>query len=326
MSKKCIGCGALLQSNYPNEIGYVNSSVYDRSLYCERCFRMIHYNERIELSLPNMNKVLLSKINKCNGFIYFMIDLLNINRESMDTFKKIQKDKCLVISKYDILPKSFQDQKIIRMLEDEYGVDCNIIFLSTKKNISTNKILRDVLNKGYNKVYFTGYTNSGKSTLLNKILENYHMNHHITTSSNPNTTVDFIKVELDDIVIYDTPGFVFEHSLYDNDYQFVNKLFCKKEIKPITMQVKNDGIVTIENMFYFTSKDCINYTFYMSNELSIQKIFQNNFGNLEYQEYSIPRNSDIVIQGMGFINIKKECTIRIYSDYLYCIEIRKSMF
>ena len=44
-NKKCQGCGSVLQTDYPSEEGFVKSSVYEKSDYCERCFKIIHYGE-----------------------------------------------------------------------------------------------------------------------------------------------------------------------------------------------------------------------------------------------------------------------------------------
>ena len=40
MTKKCIGCGALFQSDDPNKEGYVDSCMLKKALICRRCFRI----------------------------------------------------------------------------------------------------------------------------------------------------------------------------------------------------------------------------------------------------------------------------------------------
>ena len=69
-------------------------------------------------------------------------------------------------------------------------------------------------------------------------------------------------------------------------------------------------------------------TTYFSNDLKIDKIFDNNdkLFDLNKKEYTIEDNSDLVIKGIGFINIKKACKLIIYTEYDKLIEIRKSMF
>ena len=43
--KECKGCGSILQTDYVGQEGFVKSSVYEKSDYCERCFKIIHYGE-----------------------------------------------------------------------------------------------------------------------------------------------------------------------------------------------------------------------------------------------------------------------------------------
>ena len=45
MTKECLGCGSVLQTESPGKEGFVKSSVYDKSSYCERCFKIKHYGE-----------------------------------------------------------------------------------------------------------------------------------------------------------------------------------------------------------------------------------------------------------------------------------------
>ena len=42
MSKKCKGCGVLLQQDDKNAIGYTPKISGD---YCQRCFRITHYDD-----------------------------------------------------------------------------------------------------------------------------------------------------------------------------------------------------------------------------------------------------------------------------------------
>ena len=44
MTKKCVGCGITLQSKDINNLGYVPKEKENDAKYCERCFKLIHYN------------------------------------------------------------------------------------------------------------------------------------------------------------------------------------------------------------------------------------------------------------------------------------------
>ena len=93
-----------------------------------------------------------------------------------------------------------------------------------------------------NKVYLVGETNSGKSTLVNKIIKNYTDSEDmITTSLMPSTTLDTIEIKLDDeLMLVDTPGIINKNSIINYiDVKTIKKITPKNEIKPKTFQIKN---------------------------------------------------------------------------------------
>ena len=75
----------------------------------------------------------------------------------------------------------------------------------------------------------------------------------------------------------------------------------------------------------------LNHNWVFINELEIsiynlitKKYFKNDL-NYDYN-IKIKDNTDLIIQGLGFINIKKRCKLEVYSKYCDLIEVRKSMF
>ena len=85
MNKKCKGCGSVLQSEYVDKEGFVKSSVYDKSEYCERCFKIIHYGEYSVLDKKIDTDGIIRNINSDNlASVAILIDSLNIN----DNIKK----------------------------------------------------------------------------------------------------------------------------------------------------------------------------------------------------------------------------------------------
>lgn len=331
MNKTCKGCGSILQTEKTSEPGYIPSNKYNDSSYCERCFKIMHYNEKIVTELPNINNYIIEEVNKNAKYVYFLIDFLNINKETINTFKKINVPKTLLISKLDIIPKSIKDNKIITLLKNEYGIKENIIFQSTKKNINTRALTNNLLDNKINEVYILGYTNAGKSSLINKLSNlNNITNQELTTSLIPNTTVDFIKININDnLTIIDSPGFTLENTLYNqDDFQLIKKINPKVFLKPTTYQVKEISSIIIENLVRISSNINNSFTFYMSNDIEIERVFDNNKDLLEKEKLilNIPDNSDLIIKSLGFINIKKACEITIHTDKLDLIEIRNSIF
>ncbi len=331
MNKKCTGCGSILQTTNPKEKGYIKEDKLDNSLYCERCFKIIHYNEKIVTELDNINEYIVKEVNKKAKYVYFLIDFLNINEETISTFKRINVPKTLIISKLDIIPKSIKDSKIINFLKEVYNVNEEVIFQSTKKNINTKKITTYLESNKINEAYILGYTNAGKSTLLNKLSEiNDIKDKQITTSLIPNTTVDFIKIKLtDNLSIIDSPGFTLNKTLYKTtEFDLIKRITPKSFLKPTTYQLKDIASIIIEDKIKLKASIPNNFTFYISNDINIERVFEKNKDLENYQPLvlEIPENSDLVIKSLGFINIKKACTLTIYSDNKELFEVRNSIF
>lgn len=331
MSKKCIGCGSIIQHEDKNKIGYAPIPKSGEAKYCERCFKITHYNEKLILPLENINEYIIDEVNKNSKYVFFMIDLLNINEETINTFKNINVPKTLIISKLDIIPKSIKETLIEEWIKDTYKINNDIKFLSTKKNINTRLIVKTLEELNINSAHILGFTNAGKSTLINKICEQNNIEGKtITTSILPNTTVDFINILItENITIIDSPGFTSKYTLYDNtEYDLMKNILPKNIINPITEQTKENTSLIIENKIRINANSKNSFTFYMSNAIKIDKVFEKNtdLTNEELLKYNIKDNTDIVIKGLGFINIKKACNLTINTKYKELIEIRESMF
>lgn len=331
MSKKCIGCGSIIQHDDKNKIGYAPIPKSGEAKYCERCFKITHYNEKLILPLENINEYIIDEVNKNSKYVFFMIDLLNINKETINTFKSITVPKTLIISKLDIIPKSIKETLIEEWLKDTYNINNDIKFLSTKKNINTRLIVKTLEELNINSAHILGFTNAGKSTLINKICEQNNIEGKtITTSILPNTTVDFINIPITkNITIIDSPGFTPKYTLYDNtEYDLMKNILPKNIINPTTEQTKENTSLIIENKIRINANSKNSFTFYMSNAIKIDKVFEKNtdLNQEELIKYNIKDNTDIVIKGLGFINIKKACNLTINTKYKELIEIRESMF
>lgn len=330
MEKTCRGCGSELQFVDASKPGYIPQNKFEESYYCERCFRIIHYNEKQIAKLDNINDEIITKVNKEAKYVYFMLDFLNISVETINTFKMIKVPKTLVISKLDIIPHSIKESNIIKWLNEVYQIKENIIFQSSKKNINTKAIITNLENNNLQECYILGYTNAGKSTFINKICNIYGIkDHELTTSSMPNTTIGFINIPVGKINIIDSPGFTLQNTIYTNEeFGFIKRISPKKFLKPITYQVKEISSIIIEDKIRINSSVKNSLTFYMSNDLKLERVFRDNSSLTSQYKIilEIPANSDLVIKSLGFINIKKRATLTIYSNNPNLFEIRESLF
>ena len=301
MSKKCLGCGNLLDDNYDKDL-------------CERCFRLKYYGEYQVTNKSNIDYFkILDSISE-NDLVLYITSIFNINLEYLKKFKNV----ITVITKKDILPKSIKDLKIINYIKKHYG-EYDIEVISSVKNYNLDNLMDKIKKYNKNKVYLVGNTNSGKSTLLNKMIINYSDNNpSITTSIYPSTTLDVINVNIDNITFIDTPGIIDEGSIINYiDNNTLKVITPKKEIKPRTYQIKGKGSLIIENMIRLDYEVEIgSMTIYISNAVNIVRVgFNNNkLHELGKREFNLEKRKDIVITDLCFIKLIGLVKVQIYAN------------
>ena len=319
---KCHGCGINLQNEFPLELGYTKN--LDSSL-CERCFRIKHYNDYKRVIKDN-NYVLdlLKKIDK-EDLVVLVIDIMNIP-ESLDLIKRFKNNILLVFSKSDLLPSEMYDEKLEKICQSLNINYVDKIIVSANKNYNLDLLMSKIneLNNT-NKVYFVGFSNSGKTTLLNKIIYNYtNLNDCITTSLLPSTTLDLIEIKLNNnLTIIDTPGLLEDGNLIDViEEKHLNKIMPKKKINPRVYQVKDKQILNIENIISLETNNT-NLVFYISNNLKITREYNKEIAGLDFD---LNKNEDLVIPGLGFIAFKNKSHVIIKTKYKINIFKRNSLF
>lgn len=318
MIKKCIGCGSTLQTENINKEGYIKETVYSNADYCERCFKIMHYGECsvIEKKIDIMN--FLETIDK-NIPVIYLLDLTCISNTTVEPLKKIKNKIYLVLTKRDLLPKSVKDKKLIKYIKENYINLDNIFITSSEKMLNIEILYNKLIKDNVSSCYILGYTNSGKSSLLNSFLKLKGKKGTITTSPVPNTTTELINIKLDDkLTLIDTPGFINENSITNfisiKEYK---TLLQKKEIKPKIYHIRPNFMIIVDNIIRIenTSDKIISLIFYLKNELNYKKIKITTSDELKIYEKSnmiINDNEDIVIEGLGFIKVPNYSCITIY--------------
>lgn len=321
MNKICYGCGVKLQSTDKESLGYIPEKKLDSAEYCMRCFRLIHYGENKEVNTPKEAKEIINKINKDKRFVIFLVDFLNINSNIISLFNSIKKDKVLVINKCELLPKHIKKERFLEYIKNYYFINADVL-LKGGNNTHGAKTVENYLNKNNIKeAYILGISNSGKSTLINDLLDaNESKMSKITISKKANTTLDFIRVKInDDLTLIDSPGFILDNSL-NND--------CSgKIITAYNFKIKaGDTLGIADNEYFFKFDSDSNAVFYTNlvAEKVIKKYFRAAPG-LKHTIEIIKPNTDIVIYGLGFITVKKPAIITTNIDLKH-IEVRSSMF
>ena len=323
---RCIGCGSVLQDKSSNEVGYVKNI---NSRLCERCFKIQNYGEYMPVIKEENEFInMLQEINKTNDLVILVCDLFNFNPDMELINKYIKNDVILVLTKRDLLPKSLYEEKLLSYLDN---VSLNIvdrIVISSMNNYHFDELMEMIKNyKKSNNVYVLGYTNAGKSTMINKILYNYaDSNDVITTSILPNTTIDNISIRIDDeLTLIDTPGVLDSGSIYYlKDIKELKNIIPKKEIKPISLQINKKQSVIVEDLFKIdlSNNDIV---LYVSNKLEVNRTFKDVKVDMDKYELDVRANHDIVLSGLGFIKFMKDEHITLYVIKGMKIYDRKSL-
>lgn len=320
---KCLGCGIELQDKDPNKIGYTTDI---NNKYCLRCFRIKNYNDYKLVDKSNNDYIkILEEINKTNDLVILVVDIFNIGH--IDIISKYLKNNILlVITKKDLL--SGYDKKIENYF-DNYNLNIiDRVIISSKNNYNFD-LLYSKINKYKTKsIYVVGFTNAGKSSMINKLLYNYtDKNINITTSYLPSTTLDTIEIDLDEYKLIDTPGLLDDGNIINYvDKDTLKKIIPKKEIKPKVFQIKQDQSIIVDKILRIDIKKENDIVFYMSN-LEYLRVYKENdkLTNLEKHVLDVDDNTDIVINGLGFIKIKKKTTITLYTLKNVLVYKRKSL-
>jgi len=326
---KCEGCGVNLQDNNEDLLGY---TINLNNKLCERCFRIRNYNEYKFIVKDNNDFIkILKDVDTTKDLVVLVVDLFNINKNIADIKKYLSNDILLVLTKRDILPLSCYDKKLVEYFNI---YDLNIVdsvIISSVKNYNFDELYSKINNyKKSNNVYIVGFTNSGKSTMINKLLYNYSDNNIVITTSNlPSTTIDSIKVDVNDnLTLIDTPGLLDSEDIINYvDGNTLKKIIPAKEIKPITYQIKDKQTIFIDEFARLDIIDETNLTMYFSNNLNIERIYKDSdkLKELKKHELFVKDNNDIVIQGLGFIKVTDKANITLYTKKGVRVFVRKNL-
>ncbi|KRM91833.1 ribosome biogenesis GTPase YqeH [Fructilactobacillus florum] len=363
---QCIGCGALIQTTSPNAAGYTPKSALEKGLasggdlYCQRCFRLRHYNEIQPVALADDEFLrLLSRIRETKALVVYVIDIFDVNGSLISGLQRFVGDNPILAvgNKVDLLPASFKPKKMkdwLRQMLNQAGLrPVAIELVSAKTNQAVDQLLAAV-NQAANgrDVYVVGVTNVGKSTLINQIIrESSGIKDVITTSKFPGTTLDLIKIPLDNgRELIDTPGIIQEsqmaHYLQPADLKYVTP---QKRIKPRSYQLNPGQTLFLGALgrFDFIQGQKSGFTVFADNNVMVHRtklenatdFFAKHAGELltpptgnktlqplQRHEFKVTDTSDLVFEGLGWVTVPKGCLVAGYAPAGVSVLLRKAMF
>ena len=322
MTKKyCRGCGVELQNENISLEGYVNDLEND---ICQRCFRMTNYGEYKKVTKSNEEFLeILKDVDKTNDLVLHIVDLLNLDKDLSEIRKVISNKMLLVLNKKDALPKSVKEEKIINYIKSLNLDYVDIVVISANKNYNIDLLINKIMKyKTSKKVYVVGKTNTGKSSLINRLIHDYSENSSdLTISPLPSTTLNMVAINMNkDLVLVDTPGLIDRGNIsnYLNELD-IKKLITKKEIKPKTYQIRKGQCLIIDNIARvdYVEGEKNSFTLYIPNSLKVKKMNANKqtrLTDLAKSEYELGYREDIVINGLGWIKLVDKAKVYVYVD------------
>ena len=331
--KHCQGCGILLQDQNVLQEGYTTS--LDNDL-CQRCFRMRNYGEYQVVVKSNEEYLkILETVSKTNDLVVYVTDLLNLEKNIEEIRNMMSNKMILVLNKIDVLPKSVKETKLIQYLESKDIHFEDVIVISVNKNYNIDALLRKIKYHQTSKnVYVVGYTNAGKSSLINQLIHNYSDNNQeLTMSPLPSTTLNMVHIDINEhLTLIDTPGLVDVGSILNHvDEKMVKKISPKKEIKPRTYQLRKNQSLVIEDLVRidYVEGEKNSFTLFISNDLKVKRFLNivqhDDLKDKNKITYSVKYDEDLVISGLGFIKIVNKGVIDLYIDKDVDSFMRKSL-
>ncbi len=327
--KKCKGCGEILQFVDKNSPGYAPSEDFD---YCQRCFRLTHYGDTSKVNKEDTkNEDILNAYKQISDALFVVIvdpfDALFLAEDNLlSCFKG--KDILLIINKIDLLPRNITEEKINKIYTEAIKKCGNVNCLLTYKNDETfNELFFEVLEESkYKKVVFAGRANVGKSSLINKLLEDSVL----TTSIYPGTTIKVNKINYNGYSFIDTAGLIDNESYLSHlSNNNVKKILPLKTLKRQMFQLYENQSYVLNGLLRVDIKPIKNATieFMINNNLDIHRTklenadryFERNCVNdklkllpLKSHEFDIDKFNTFYLKGLGIFKIKGKCKVNIH--------------
>lgn len=330
MNKVCIGCGSKFQTLDKNKEGYINPKVYEKATLCERCFKIKYYGEAYVTDNPKDKTSLIKMINDSKKSVVYLVDTLTISKETLSVIDSLSNKVYLVLTKRDLLPKSVKNSKLKEYISNLTLIK-DVFVISALKNNGVTELYNELIKNNEKSVYVIGYTSSGKSTFINKLLMLNGKSGNITTSSLPNTTLECINIKLNDkLTLIDTPGFVSENSSYNFiDVDIYKKLLPKSVIKPKVYTIKKDFMIILGDILRIenNSNEDVNLVFYFKNEIKLNRMRSIRNELLKDKDKLDVKVSDkdIILEGLGYIKVVGYANLTMYTLNKKMISVRNKM-
>ena len=262
---RCHNCGAILQSVSKSRPGFISKSIVENGApkipYCNQC-----YEKMLALNSSNLehetDKDIIKILNDAvatDSLIVWMVDLFAFNGTlNPDVVKKVKKLNVVVIgSKRDLFPSGVTDETLIRYLDErfsEVGINpVHISLIGSEDKIDIPSLLKRFKEeRKYRDIYLIGEVNSGKTTLINKLLKTYEnkTKWQIKTELYPGTNSDVLEIPLSNSsFLYELPDISNSTSCLSKVEKEVQKIITpRKEIVMTRRFIGEGSAIVVGNL------------------------------------------------------------------------------
>lgn len=345
----CKGCGAVLQTDHPQEIGYTPKK---GSEYCQRCFRLMHYDDlTVSMKTGIDPDLVLERISRMDCLVLWVVDLFDFEAGMIPGLSRRigNKDIIMVAAKRDILPETLSHEKIARFVFSrlkEFGIRISGLVITGKLHEDGTDEVREAV-RLYGKgrpVVVMGRANAGKSTLLNKLMRSTQL----TASRYPGTTLEFNELDIDGVRYVDTPGVEIAGSvLMEVAEEDLKTVLPSSTIKPLVYQVNRNQSFAIGGLARIDLFGCdhASAVFYISDRLGIHRgkaenadtLWLKHYGNLfrpiplenSFRTFTVRKEYDkldCVIDGLGWACVSGQVsTVAVRAPKNVNVTFRKAL-
>ena len=335
---KCKGCGAPLQTDDPNKVGYALSLDHT---YCQACYKLLHYGDVNEHFHPED----LPKLSQ-DAVVFMISSILHLDMLfSYPVYRYEPNIKYVyLINQVDLLPQSTNLDEMLKQIiikaKLNYIPFHDIILMSAKNPfdiINLDKYMRNFTEKN---LYLIGVQNSGKTTIFKALTKD----EHALAFQKAGLTQEALVNKLGKHQIFDMPGLYQKGYVHQFlPYQVYKKLIPQEVIKPKIYQLKKDQTLFIEGLIAISvSNERQTVVLYLNNFVNIHKTNINRINDLladkdknfevyvdAYEEKSfriIKSKMQITFADIGFMHIQGPNTVRVTYPKGMHISLSEALF
>lgn len=329
--RQCPGCGAVLQSDHPDALGYLPRHVLKSEqdeLICQRCYRIRHYGKNQAYTDQwDAEQVVLEGLKWAQGIVV-ILDLMDFEASIPRNIRRFihKHEAIIVLNKVDLLPPRTSVLEAKQWAEDylhNLGIDTEVVAVSSTTGYGIESLLAKMARSTAQKWIVTGVTNAGKSSLIAKVLQHQARDTHLvpTTALFPGTTVALTRWNLDHgLVLSDSPGLVPKGRLTDLVCpDCAVKLIPAQRLKVSLHRINQRTALVIPGLAAVqpqNNKDTVVVGFTASlvawqraNADKISNWLAQRCGSCRFEEWTdvdvtVEPNQELYIHGLGWVSIR----------------------